>query len=358
MKHTSDPESKGDRPSNRGPTHASGSKSGAESSNQLNGERLKSASPSRVPGVSGKSAGDLDDNDMTTRDSSACCARPPLVEETRDPEQKERKDTRALFQQLKEQREREKQGLISPCSLNYVLRHAGENLSGLSKKKQKELQVRRASDPDDLGSKSMGICRERSDLEGNEFDAIPSNETLKEKYRSKADDASRASSLVTTIDPAGASSSVKGGFKIDTFAATVAPPPFTGFESSFQTGSAAENQKALEAILPQVDNSAVLVGSSRSVFLRKATASVDRPLICLDQTSPELSGSGTGSSGSSSGSAGEVKKPAFASNRRMNSAENDSVPTGLASFKRFFGRSAASTPLSFKQDGLLSSASA
>ncbi|XP_070196997.1 streptococcal hemagglutinin-like [Littorina saxatilis] len=222
-----------------------------------------------IPGLSESEDANTDDGGLQACAAITRSSGNDSAEEKTDPELEKRERTMALLHQItKEQQEKEKNGAAADA-LRYSFRPAGGEVRlNISRRKQRDMRAHKEVDPEDMGSKSTGICHEATKLDGNEFDAIPYQKTLREKYRpNESSTASGSSLLVPTPDPV---SSING-FKIDSFAKTVPPPLYAG--SSPKPDRTTARRQALEAILPQVENHALMLEGSRSNPVRKLLSS-------------------------------------------------------------------------------------
>ena len=167
-------------------------------------------------------------------------------------------ETLAMMRQTREQQEKGKAGTPDLHPKQIVFRPAGQNVDSVPKKLQREGE--RAVESKDLASRGFQPCTPAGNLTGSEFDLIPSQEELEEKYRSKEP----SSGNMPVFVPADSPSTVdgEGGFKIDRFTETVPPPPFSW--PSGNDGAVPAN-KALADILPRVESQSMPKPVSQSL---------------------------------------------------------------------------------------------
>ena len=167
-------------------------------------------------------------------------------------------ETLAMLRQMREQQEKGKAGTPDLHPKQIIFRPAGQSVHLVSKKLQREGE--RAVESKDLAGRGFQPCTPAVNLTGSEFDLIPSQEELEEKYRSKEP----SSGNMPVFVPADSPSTVdgEGGFKIDRFTETVPPPPFSW--PSGNDGAVPAN-KALAAILPRVESQSMLEPVSQSL---------------------------------------------------------------------------------------------
>ena len=210
--------------------------------------------------------------------------------ETEGSERRGYVETLAMLRHSKAQQEKEKIGIPNPHSKKVVFRPAGQTVQALPKKKPGEFAAEGDVDSDDLTSRSFKPKPEAIDLTGNEFDVIPSQKELEEKYRSKLPSYSSGSMPVFVPADSPSTMDTEGGFKIDRFTETVPPPPYSG--PGRNDGVHPSAIEALAAILPHVENqSAPLNGpQSRSLCRRSQADGADGLGIDADDKSDDFFG--------------------------------------------------------------------
>lgn len=156
-------------------------------------------------------------------------------------------ETLAMLRQTRKQQEKEKAGAPDLHPKQIVFRPAGQSVHSVPKKLEREGE--RATNSKDLAGRGFQPCTPAGNLTGSEFDLIPSQEELEEKYRSKEPSSGNMPVFVPADSPPTVDG--EGGFKIDRFTETVPPPPFSG--PSGNDGALPAN-KALAAVLPRVES--------------------------------------------------------------------------------------------------------
>ena len=188
----------------------------------------------------------------------------------------EQGETLAKLRQLTEERqEKERNGTANPHSVECTFRPAGECVLSMPKEQQRANE--RDENPDDLAGRMLTPCPELVQLTGCEFDEIPSQKELEEKYRSNQASSRSAPVFVpkdnlSTVDS-------EEGFRIDIFTETIPPPPYA------KNGALSSLNEALAATLSQAQL------DSDSSCLHSNASGANTPLVDFDDNADDFFGS-------------------------------------------------------------------